>query len=119
MRLDPKHIVVPVAVALVALLLLALDISAAPSCAKADSQLNHGFVRQAGAAFTAILTKHPDSKCAHDGMDAVIASECVEGDDAARAYLLSNALKTYQAILLGSTQAILCSGWIRAVIAQM
>lgn len=119
MRLDPRHIVLPVVVALVALLVLALDTSAARSCAQAQDQLNHGFIAQATADFDVILKADPGSACAHQGVNGIVTARCDRAEKEAMSALFSNALAIYEDVLKGHPLTGCASGGVETVITTL
>lgn len=83
MRLNPWHLIVPLAVAAALLVAAAFDASApraTASCEKADVAMTHGLPTSAEKQYVAILADEPGSDCATDGMQRVVDELCARAN---------------------------------------
>jgi hypothetical protein len=122
-RLDPLHLLVPLIIAAVAVLVLALDTSAGMSCDDAQKHFKKGQVEQAQRAVQKILDQEPDSSCASmlstSMKEKVRDQKCADARHALVAHMLSPALKGFRELLDGNPTSDCGTKGVKAVIVRM
>lgn len=99
MRLNPWRLIVPLAIAGVALILVVLRGTAPASCSEASAGLRAGLLTGAQKEYASILRSEPESSCARDGLQALVTQRCSRAKLFAQAGAKRQAEKLYGAVL--------------------